>query len=262
MKQRFYYLTLSLVIFFISPAGSYAAQDFTYTHDGYVLEGYVVSPNTSKYPGNRPVVLVVHQWKGLGAYEKSRAEMLAELGYIAFAVDIYGQGIRPKTQAEAAAESAKYKNNPDLARGRMRAALEAINLIANADSNKVAVIGYCFGGTMALELARSGVDFKAAVSFHGGLATEQRAMPGAVQPAIQVHHGDIDPYVTPEEVASFKQEMATAEADWHFISYSDAVHSFTEKAAGDDPSKGVAYNARADQRSWVYTLAFLSQALK
>lgn len=245
----------SLFILLLTCAPALAGESVTYTHDGTTLEGYLAVPEEGDGPF--PAILIAHQWKGLGAYEKSRADMLAKLGYVAFAVDVYGQGVRPESQEAAAAESSKYKSNPELARGRMMAALETVRGMENVDATKIAAIGYCFGGTMALELARAGADIAGVVSFHGGLASEKPATEaGALKPAIFVHHGAEDPYVSDEEVARFKQEMRDTKADWQFISYADAVHAFTEKEAGNDPSKGVAYNEKADKRSWAYTLDF------
>jgi dienelactone hydrolase len=241
---------------------AYAGEALIYKHDDVTLEGYVALPDQAQFSGKRPVVLVVHQWKGLGEYEKRRADMLADLGYVAFAIDVYGQGVRPDTTEAAGAESGKYKGDPALARARLMAALNQVGELAGADTDKVAIIGYCFGGTMALELARSGADIDAAVSFHGGLGTQAKAEDGAIKASVQIHHGADDPYVPAEEVAAFVEEMNTAQADWHMVSYADAVHSFTEKEAGDDPSKGVAYNEKADERSWAYTLNFLETALQ
>jgi dienelactone hydrolase len=254
-------LSFAFIVFVMGSSYAFAGEDIHYTHGETALKGYLAYPNTDLYPGKRPIILIVHQWKGLGEYEMQRADMLADLGYIAFAIDVYGHNIRPNTNELAAAESSKYKNNPNLARTRLLSALETAKNLENVDTQKIAILGYCFGGTMALELARAGADINAAISFHGGLSAKDLAKKGAVKAAVQIHHGAADPYVSKEEVTAFKQEMKDAHADWHFISYADAVHSFTEKAAGDDPSKGVAYNKEADERSWSYTLSLLEQVL-
>ncbi len=184
--------------------------------------------------------------------------MLSDECYNAFAVDVYGQGIRPSSQEGAKAESSKYKSNPNLARGRMQSAVSFVKTLPNVSENNIAALGYCFGGTMVLELARSGTDIDGVISFHGGLSTEAPAKSDdSISTSILVHHGDADPYVKPEEVSAFKDEMRAVDADWHFVSYADAVHAFTEEKSGDDPSDGVAYNAKADKRSWAYTLDFL-----
>jgi len=237
---------------------AHAGLDVIYRHGDIALEGYIAKPDANKYSGVRPTILIAHQWKGLGGYEKKRADMLADLGYIAFAIDVYGQNTRPDTQGKAKAESSKYKDNPELARGRMMTALNFIKTVDDVDINNIAAIGYCFGGTMVLEMARAGADIDAVVSFHGGLATQSSAQADDnILTSIQIHHGAADPYVSDIEVSAFKQEMVTAKTDWHFISYANAVHAFTEKEAGNDPSKGAAYNQKADERSWSYTLDFL-----
>ena len=261
-------LPLIAAAFFISapaaafvPAGpAKSGQTVTYQDGDTLLEGYW-APALCGAP-EAPVVMIVHQWKGAGAYEKRRADMLAEKCYHAFVIDMYGQGVRPKTPDAAGAEAGKYKGDPALARRRLTAALDYARGRENVDKDKIAVIGYCFGGTMALELARSGADIAAAISFHGGLSSKAPVTEkGAVKAAIQVHHGAADPHVPPAEVEGFVQEMNKADADWMLSSYAHAVHAFTEKEAGNDPSKGAAYDEKADKRSWEGTLAFLSERL-
>ena len=150
-----------------------------------------------------------------------------------------------------------------LARKRLNAALTYVRTLTGVDDSRIAIIGYCFGGTMALELARSGADILSAVSFHGGLATKSApSTPGSIKASILVHHGAADPFVPQEEVHLFMEEMNTANADWALTQYADAVHSFTEREAGNDPSKGAAYNQKADIRSWASTLDFLAETLK
>lgn len=238
----------------ITPAK--AGETVIYKDGDTVLEGYLARTDKK----DAPVVLVVHQWKGLGAYEKGRANMLAKEGYNALAIDMYGQGIRPANTEEAGKLAGTYKNDPDLARKRIAAALDFARKLEGVDAKRIAVFGYCFGGTMALELARSGADLAGVVSFHGALATKAPAsVEGAIRPSILVLHGAADPHVKPEEVKAFTDEMNTAKADWVFTEYAYAVHSFTEKEAGDDPSKGAAYNEKADKRSWNAALDFLKE---
>ncbi|HPF78973.1 MAG TPA: dienelactone hydrolase family protein [Alphaproteobacteria bacterium] len=254
------YLIL-FVLFFtnLMPHSAKAGETKLYKDGDVTLEGYLAMPDPDKFKGERPAILIAHQWKGLGEYEKRRADMLADLGFIAFAVDVYGQGIRPKTTQEALTEATKYKSDPDLARRRMSAALDYVQTLPFVDKGKIAAIGYCFGGTMVLELARSGAKINGVVSFHGNLATTKPAQKGDVKAPILIHHGAVDPVVTQYEVENFKKEMGEAQADWHMIVYADAVHAFTEKEAGDDPSDGAAYNEKADKRSWAYTLQFFDE---
>lgn len=248
-------LSLAALFCLISPVS--AGEILTYEDEDTTLEGYLARAEDD----NAPLVLIVHQWKGLGDYEKSRADMLAAAGYNAFAIDMYGQGIRPQSADEARAESSRYKGDSDLARRRIAAALDYARTLSGVDDTRMVVIGYCFGGTMALEAARSGADLRGVVSFHGGLSTPAPAQPGAVRAAIQVHHGADDPFVPADEVAAFRAEMEQAGATIEFFAYPGAVHSFTEPGAGDDPTTGAAYHATADRESWAATLDFLKTRL-
>lgn len=221
------------------------------------LEGFVAY-DTSK-SGTRPGILVVHQWKGLTDYEKKRCQMLAEMGYVAFAADIYGRGVRPSSVAEAGKLAGQYKGDRPLLRERVKAGLETLKSMRSVDSKKIAAIGYCFGGTTALELARSGANVAGVVSFHGGLSTPTPEDAKNIQCKVLALHGADDPYVPAPEVAAFQQEMRNAKVDWQFVSYSGAVHSFTHWDAGSDNSKGAAYNALADKRSWIAMQNFFAE---
>lgn len=250
----------AFLLFLTTPV--FAGETVTYQDGDVKLEGYLARAQGDLSGKPSQVVMIVHQWKGLGAYERMRADMLAQLGYNAFAIDMYGQGVRPADDTDAGTEAAKYKNDPALARKRLKAALDYVKALKAVDASNIAVIGYCFGGGMALELARSGADIKAAISFHGNLASKAPVTkPGIIKAAIQVHHGAEDPYVTPDEVRAFTAEMRAAQADWMLTMYSGAVHGFTEKDYGTDPSKGVAYNENADLRSWAEALNFLKTTL-
>lgn len=199
--------------------------------------------------GQRPAVLIVHQWTGLTDYEKMRARMLAELGYNVFALDIYGKGVRPQPPA-AGQEAGKYKGDRALYRQRLQAGLAVLVKDERTDAARVAVIGYCFGGTGALELARSGAKVMGAVSFHGGLESPTPEDAKNIQGEVLVLHGDIDPFVPDAEVAGFEKAMQAAKASYHLVRYPGAVHAFTQKMAGNDPAKGAAYDAKADAASW------------
>jgi dienelactone hydrolase len=225
-----------------------------------VLEGYLAYDDS--FSGKRPGVLVVHEWKGLGEYEKKRARMLAELGYVAFAGDIYGKGVRAVTTQEAAHLSGKYKSERPLLRARVKAALEVLKTLPLTDPARTAAIGYCFGGTTVLELARSGAAVRGVVSFHGGLATPAPDDARNIKARVLVLHGADDPYVRPDEVAAFQKEMKIGGVDWQMVYYGGAVHSFTKKASGDDPSRGVAYNEKADKRSWEAMKKFFGEIFR
>lgn len=231
-----------------------------YKQGDQVLEGYLAWDDA--VTGTRPGVLVVHEWTGLGDYVKMRASKLAELGYIAFAADIYGKGIRPATPQEAGAQAGIYKKNPKLMRERVIAGLDVLRSEPLCDPKRVAAIGYCFGGTCVLELARSGANVAGVVSFHGGLATASPADSKNIRGKVLVLHGGDDPHVPPKEVAAFEDEMRTAGVDWQLVVYGGAVHAFTNPGAGNDKSRGAAYNAAANRRSWEAMKAFFAEIFK
>ncbi|MEO5712094.1 MAG: dienelactone hydrolase family protein [Luteolibacter sp.] len=230
----------------------------TYEQAGATLEGFHVYDDA--VAGKRPAVLVIHQWTGLTEYEKRRSRMLAELGYNVFAADIYGKGIRPQPP-EAGKEAGKYKGDRTLFRARIMAALELLKADDRTQPGKIAAIGYCFGGTGVLELARSGADVKGVVSFHGSLdaAPDMAAQAGKIPAKILVLHGAADPFAPAEQVTGLEKELTDAKADWQVVLYSGAVHSFTQKEAGDDASKGAAYNEAADRRSWAAMKSFFAE---
>lgn len=231
-----------------------------YKQGDTTLEGFLAYDDSIK--GARPGVLIVHQWKGLTDYEKKRAEMLAQLGYVAFAVDIYGKDIRPKNSQEAGVQAGKYKGNRELLRARVNAGLDALRKQSQVDPKRIAAIGYCFGGTTALELARSGADVAGVVSFHGGLDSPKPEDGKNIKCKVLVCHGADDPFEKPEDLAAFENEMRSAGVDWRLIKYGGAVHSFTDWNAGSDNSKGAAYNERADKRSWEDMKQFFAEIFK
>ncbi len=211
--------------------------------------------------GKLPSVLIIHQWTGLSDNEKMRARMLAELGYNVFAADIYGKGIRPQPPA-AGQEAGKYKTNRKLYRERMLSALEVLSKDPQTDVSKIAAIGYCFGGTGVIELARSGALIKGVVSFHGGLDSPTPADGKNIKGKVLALHGADDPFVPAKDIAAFEQEMKDAKVDYKLVSYPGAVHAFTQKAAGNDNSKGAAYNEAADKASWEEMKAFFARIFK
>ncbi len=228
-----------------------------YRHGEAVLEGYLAYDDAAS--GRRPGVLVVHEWKGLGPYEKRRSRQLAGLGYVAFALDIYGKGLRAKNREEARALSSTYRKDRQLMRARAAKGLEVLRSDERTDPRRVAAIGYCFGGTTVLELARSGAPVAGVVSFHGGLATPTPEDAKNIRGRVLVLHGADDPSVSAEDVAAFQAEMRQAGVDWQMVFYGGVVHSFTNPASGDDPSRGAAYNAAADRRSWEAMKQFFAE---
>lgn len=228
--------------------------------DGDVtMEGYLSYDDKKK---NAPGVLVVHEWMGLDDYVKSRADQLAKLGYVAFAADIFGAGVRPATPEAAGKEAGKYKSDLPLLRKRAQLGLDQLLAAPTVDKTRVAAIGYCFGGTTALELARAGADIKGAVSFHGGLSTKNLKDAANIKAKVLVLHGADDPNVPPKEVDTFEKEMRDAKVDWQLVSYGGSVHKFSNPSAGNDNSKGYAYNEKADKRSWQAMQDFFAEIFK
>jgi len=235
-------------------------ETIEYRQGDTVLEGYLAYDAALK--GKRPGVLIIHQWKGLTDYEKKRAEMLAGLGYVAFALDIYGKGVRPKSNQEAGAEAARYKSNRGLLRARARAGLAVLEQQELTDPKRIAAIGYCFGGTAVIELARSGADIAGVVSFHGGLDSPHPEDGRNIKCKVLALCGADDPHVSAKDLAAFEDEMRQAKADWELVEYGGAVHSFTDWNAGNDPSRGAAYNEKADRRSWEAMKQFFAEIFK
>lgn len=213
------------------------------TMEGYLAYDEAVSEK-------RPGVVIVHDWMGMGEMPKRRAQMLAEMGYVAFAVDIYGKEVRPKNQDEASQQATFYKSDRSLLRQRALAGLDVLKQNPNVDTEQIAAIGYCFGGTTVLEMARSGADLRGVVSFHGGLNTPTPDDAKNIKAKVLALHGADDPHVPMKEVEDFEKEMRDANVDWQMVSYGGAVHAFTVPEAGSDNSKGAAYNEKADKRSW------------
>ena len=234
-----------------------SVETIEYRDDGETFEAFVAYDGTRE--GRRPAILVIHDWWGVGPYTRSRAEQLAGLGYVALTADIYGKGKRPQTAEEAAQLAGRYKADRATLRKRARAGLEALKGSPLTDQARMAAIGYCFGGTAVLELARSGADLKGFVTFHGGLATPTPGDAGHIRGKVLVLHGADDPVVPRDEVLAFEEEMRQAGVDWQMVFYGGAVHSFTIPSAGDDPSVGAAYNEKADRRSWEAMKSFFKE---
>lgn len=241
-------LIILMLTFSMGAQSEIITKEIDYNDGNTVLQGYLAYDNSNS--NIRPGILIVHQWKGLSDYEKMRARMLAELGYVAFAVDIYGKDVRPATPEDAGKEAGKYYSDVSLMRERVNAGLTELLKQEYVDKNKIAAIGYCFGGGVALELARSGADIEGVVTFHGSLSTPDPQDAKNIKCKISVQHGAVDPFVKEENVIAFKKEMEDASVDYVLTEYSGAVHSFTMESAGNDPSKGAAYNEKADKRSW------------
>lgn len=253
----------ALTLLFVGSAAHAAlvTKEVSYTAgDATTLKGYVAYDDSFK--GKRPAVLVVHEWWGHNAYARKRAEMLAGLGYVALAVDMYGDGKQAHHPEEAQKFSSEIANNMDLGKARFMAALELIKKETMTDAAHIGAIGYCFGGAVVLQMAREGVDLDGVVSFHGSLGTTRPAQLNGVKANILVAHGGADPFVTPEQLTGFIAEMEGAAANYKFIIYGGAQHSFTNPEADEFGAKfklPLKYNKQADAESWADMQGFFKE---
>ncbi|RIX26433.1 dienelactone hydrolase family protein [Amnibacterium setariae] len=240
------------------PAGGVVGTEVDYDADGTPARGYLAVPGDATGP--LPAVLVVHDWLGVTDATRMRCDMLARIGYVAFAADVYGADLRP-SDAEASQAAGRFYGDRELWRGRLAAALQRLQAEPAADTERLAAIGYCFGGSSALELARIGADLRAVVSFHGGLPTGAEGEAARIRAKLLVLTGAADPVVPDEAVKAFEDEMRTApDLDWQVVTYSGAMHAFTVPTA-DAPDHGAAYDERADRRSWTAMKDFFAEAL-
>lgn len=235
-------------------AGEISEKPVDYRHGEVALRGLFARPaGDAVVPG----VLVVHEWYGHNPFAQRRARELAQQGYAAFACDIYGAGVLAKDRAEASSMAKGFYADRALLRARAKAGLDALRAQAGVDGARLAALGFCFGGTTSLELARSGEPLAGVISFHGGLGTEMPAQAGAAKARILVLHGAADPFVPPAQVAGFMDEMNKAGADYRLIAYSGAVHGFTNPDNGTDAGKGAAYHAPTELAAFAAAHDFL-----
>jgi len=230
---------------------SIKGEEVTYAGaDGVVQKGYVAYDASLKK--ERPAIIIIHEWWGSNDYVRMRADMLAKLGYIAIALDMYGDGKQGLTPPEATTLATPFYKDPQLSKSRIEAAIAKIKTYPETNPGKIAAIGYCFGGSMVLNAAKMGMDFKGVVSFHGGLAGVP-AVDGITKAKILVCHGAADKFISPEELKNFRDNLDAEKVSYSFITYPDATHAFTNKestANGIKFSIPVAYNAAADKKSW------------
>lgn len=229
----------------------------SYTDGDTPLEGFLAWDDAVS--GKRPGVLVVHEWWGLEKHAEDRARKLAELGYVAFALDMYGEGKDTDHAEDAMAWSSQVRQNQDGWVQRANKGLEVLLSQDNVDPDRVTAIGFCFGGATVMQMAYSGADLAGVVSFHGSLpaATEEQAK--AVKAKVLVCHGEDDPFVPKEQVLKFQEMLTAGEVDFQFISYSNTVHSFTNPDADSHNMQGAAYNRQTDERSWAHMRQFFNE---
>lgn len=256
-----------LALFLLAVSGLSQAtiqpQEIPYqSSDGTKLIGYYAYDDAIKGP--RPGVVVVHEWWGLNDYAKRRARDLAGLGYSALAIDMYGDGKNTEHPKDAMAFMQAAMKDSDAADARFQAGLDLLKKQPQTDPDKIAAIGYCFGGGVVLNAARQGLPLAGVVSFHGALATKTPATPGSVKAKVLVEHGALDSMVTAENVAAFKREMDKAGADYQFVSLEGAKHGFSNPDAdrlghGDHGGPDIGYNKAADEKSWADMQAFFKK---
>jgi dienelactone hydrolase len=248
--KRLLALAVVAVVAAAAPA-AVKSKKVEYKYDGVAFAGELYWDDAGK--DKRPGVLVFHEWWGLDAHAKAKAEELAKLGYVAFAADMYGDGKVVDHPTDAGKMAGAVRANVDVWRGRAKEAYKVLTADEHVDATKVAAIGFCFGGTTALQLAASGADLKAVSTFHAALPPLKADEAKAIKAKVQVHHGAADAFIKPEAVEAFKKTMADAKVDLDFHEYKGVVHSFTVKGADDRKIEGMKYDKEADEKSWAAT---------
>ncbi len=247
----------------VSVQATVTGKEVEYSANGQALRGYLVHDDALS--GKRPGILVVHEWWGHNEYARKRARMLAELGYVALAVDMYGDGKTAAHPDEAGKFAGEVRNNMEIGRKRFLAAMELLQKHAATNPKQIGAIGYCFGGGIVLQMARDGLDLKGVVSFHGSLATDTPAEKGKVKARVLVCNGGEDKFLTMQQIQSFIEEMVAADVSLQFHSYPGAKHSFTNPAADEFAAKfkiPLGYNKQADIVSWQDMENFFRQAFQ
>jgi dienelactone hydrolase len=265
MKTRF--LLIFCAIFTLLASSSAWAKvtgrEVEYRSGDTVLKGYLAENSATK--GKRPAVLVVHEWWGHNEYARKRARMLAELGYVALAVDMFGDGKTAQHPDDAGKFAGEVMKNKAVGEARFNAALDYVKQLPEVDPGRIAAIGYCFGGGVVLHMARTGADLKGVASFHGSLATDSPAQPGSVKARVLVFNGEADKMIPPDQVTAFKEEMTKAGASFRYVGYPGVLHSFTNPDADSYAKKfnlPLAYNKKADQNSWAEMEKFLKEIFR
>jgi dienelactone hydrolase len=246
-----------LMAMVVSAHGEIRGEPVEYVAGGTTMKGYLAYDDGLS--GKRPGILVVHEWWGNNEYTRKRARMLAELGYVALAADMYGEGRQALHPDDAGKFSAEIRKNMPLGRERFLAARKVLEEHEFTDPEHIGAIGYCFGGGVVLQMARDGMDLAGVVSFHGGLATESPAKPGSVKAKILVLTGADDKFVPPGQVEAFRKEMKAAGADFRIVSYPGTLHGFTNPESDSYAKKfnmPIGYNADADRQSWAEMKTF------
>lgn len=260
MRLHIVAMVSAVVLFASAAAAEIQTKQIEYKQGNTVLQGLLAWDDAVK--GKRPGVLVVHEWWGHNEHARYQAKRLAQAGYVGFALDMFGKGKVTTHPKDAQAFMIEAKQDPAIVPARFQAALEQLKRDPHVDADHIAAIGYCFGGSVVLDAARSGADLDAVVSFHGALATKSPAEQGKVKARILVLTGAADPFVPPEQVTAFTQEMKAAGANFQLVSYPGVKHGFTNPDAGKAGMEALEYNAEADKNSWAAMLAFLKEVFR
>ncbi len=255
MKINYIFFTILSILSFQTLVDA-QLKTISYMDKNQKLIGYSGLPKSGHT--KKPGILILPAWMGIDEHSKHSAAQLNESDYYTFIADIYGEGNYPSNPNQAGERAGYYKNHVDEYDKRIQLALDQL-VKSGADPNQIAVIGYCFGGTGALNAARANLPVKGVVSFHGGLGRDTTVPVTPIHAKVLVCHGANDFFVSAEQITAFQNEMRKSGADWQMIYYADAVHAFTDPNAGNDPSKGVAYNEKAAKRSWQLMLQFLNE---
>lgn len=257
MKIKYLWISLLLLTLAVPAQAKLVEKNIGYRQGGDALEGYLVYDDSFK--GKRPGILVVHEWWGLNSYARSRAMQLAATGYVAFALDMYGKGKVTKHPKQAAEWMNAINQNVGRWRDRALAGLAVLKQSPKVDPDRIAAIGYCFGGATVQQLAYSGADLKGVVSFHGALVPPVDVQASGVSAKLLICHGAADPFAKPEQVQAFLAAMEKSGLDWEMVFYGGAKHSFTNPGADKVGMAALAYDASADKRSWVAMKQFFSE---
>lgn len=258
MKTIMAVTAAALLVFSTPLQAKIMTREYSYKLDTVTFAGFVAYDDDAK--GKLPGVLVAHDWWGLTDFSKTQAKRLAQMGYVAFAVDMYGNG-RTAPDAAAARKLAGGIRGTPLMLARIKAGLSALLSQQNVDPKRIGAIGFCFGGTCVLDLAYSGADVKAVATFHGGLFSVPQEDVGHIKAKFLILHGADDPTMTRDTINQFQESLRKAGVDWQMVYFGNAVHGFCNPASGNDKSKGSAYNAEAAKRSWQDMDDFLKDVL-
>ena len=228
----------------------------SYYDGNEVCEAFVAFPSSKK--AQTPCVMVAHDWSGRNDFACDKARQLAELGFVGFAIDMYGHGKSTEDNDQKSAWMMPFLNNRKALLNRINAAFQAAKHLSEVDDTKIAIMGFCFGGLCALDLARSGADIKGTISFHGLLNAPKQSHAARIKAKVLVLHGYDDPMCKPEQIDIFAKEMTSRKVDWQLHAYGNTQHAFTNPKA-NDPNKGLRYDVVAKDRSWQSALNFLNE---